>query len=126
MLSKFQKSFFEDTKRGRSILKDAVDLQVQVADHHPNIAGIGIRQHPVNVAGIWRQNPATFAGIRSIQIPATNLAGIWSDRPESGHLAGNWPSDRIWPERPDPGWPDGTGLPAGIRPLSPESGYPRF
>jgi hypothetical protein len=74
-LPKKCKSFSEDARHSRSILNDTVDLQVQAADHHRNIAGIGIRQHPVNVARIQRWNPATFAGIRSVQIPATNLAG---------------------------------------------------
>jgi len=52
MLSKKRKSFSEDARRGRSILNDTIDLHVQAADHHRNIAGIGIRQHPVNVAEI--------------------------------------------------------------------------
>jgi len=104
MHSKFR---FEDARRGRSILNDTVDLHVQATDHHRNIAGIGIRQHSVNVTGIWRRNPATFAEIRSVQIPATNLAGIrpsdriWPERPYSSHLArhaGFRPSGRIWPE----------------------------
>jgi hypothetical protein len=61
---KKRKSFSKDARRSRSILKGIVDLHVQAADHHRNIAGIRI-QHPVNVAGIWRRNPATFAGIQS-------------------------------------------------------------
>jgi hypothetical protein len=52
MLSKKRKSFSEDARHSRSILNGTVDLHVQAADHHRNIAGIGIRQHPVNVAEI--------------------------------------------------------------------------
>jgi hypothetical protein len=58
-----------------------MDLHVQAADHDRNIAGIGIRQHPVNVARIWRRNPARPAGFQ--------------------------PSDQIWPESRIPaGWPN--------------------
>jgi hypothetical protein len=46
---KKRKSFSEDARRNRSILNGTVDLYVKAADHHRNIAGIGI-QHPVNVA----------------------------------------------------------------------------
>jgi hypothetical protein len=59
MLSKFRKLFSEDARRSRFILNGTVNLHVQAADHHRNIAGIGIRHHPVN------------------QIPATNLTEIW-------------------------------------------------
>jgi hypothetical protein len=87
MLSKFRKkSFSEDARRSRSILNGTVNLHVQATDHHRNIAGIGIRQHLVNVAGIWRRNPVS-------QIPATNLTGrIWPDPSSlsgSGHFRRN-------------------------------------
>jgi hypothetical protein len=52
-----RKSFSEDARRDRYILNDTIDLHVQAADHHRNIAGIGIRQHPINVAGIWPPSP---------------------------------------------------------------------
>jgi hypothetical protein len=83
-----RKSFSEDARRSRSILNGTVDLHVQAADHHRNIASIGIWQHPVNVAGIWRRNPATFAWIRSTRFR-------WPIWPESGHLTGFRPSGRI-------------------------------
>jgi hypothetical protein len=47
-------AFSEDARRGRSILNGTVDLHIQAADHHRNIADIRIRQHPINVARIWR------------------------------------------------------------------------
>jgi hypothetical protein len=61
--------FSEDARRSRSILNGTVDLQVQAADHHQNIAGIGIRQHPVNVAGIWPESP----------VPGRLAGQIWLD-----------------------------------------------
>jgi hypothetical protein len=99
MLSKFQKikSFFEDARRSRFILNGTVDLHVQAADHYRNIAGIRIRQHSVNVAGIWPpssesgqpdsgdqfdRNPARPAGFR----PSGQRAGF---RPDLAREAGS-------------------------------------
>jgi hypothetical protein len=90
MLSKFQKikSFSEDARRSRSILNGTVDLHVQAADHHRNIAGIGIRQHPVNVAGIRPPSPES----------CQPDSGDQSDR-NPARPAGFRPSNRIWPEK---------------------------
>jgi hypothetical protein len=90
---KKRKSFSEDTRRSRSILNGTVDLHVQAADHHRNIAGIRI-QHPLmspefgdgirppspksgqpDSGDQSDRNPATFAGIRLSQIP-TKLSGF--------------------------------------------------
>jgi hypothetical protein len=54
-------------------LNDAVYLHIQVVDHHQNLAGAGIRQRSV-----------TVAGIQSAQIPATRTAEF---RPSGRDLA---------------------------------------
>jgi hypothetical protein len=81
----------------------------------------------VNVAGIWRRNPATFAGIRSAQIPATNLARepvsgrIWPERLNPGRPWLERPvPGRLWPERPDPASLPGSWL-DGRNPAIPDS-----
>jgi hypothetical protein len=86
---KKRKLFSEDARCGRSILNNTVDLHAQAADYHRNIAGIGIRQHLVNVAGIWLDRP-----------DSDHLIGFG----QKGQIPGKEPdSGRIWPERPDPG-----------------------
>jgi hypothetical protein len=78
---KKRKSFSKDARCGRSILNDAVDLHIQAADHHRNLAGIGIRQQPVNIAEI--RPPSPESGQPRFWRP------IWPD------LARPWPES--WP-----------------------------
>jgi hypothetical protein len=102
-----------DAKRSRSILNGTVDLHVQAADHHRNIAGIGI-QHPL-------MSPESDDGIRP-HSPESGQpdSGDQSDRnpaiwPDLARPAGFRPSDRIWPERPESGHRAGSGQRAGSR-----------
>jgi hypothetical protein len=54
---------------------------LQAVDHHRNLAGTEIRQHPIYVVGIWRRNPVSLdSGNR---IPA-----IGPERPDPCRLAG--------------------------------------
>jgi hypothetical protein len=73
---------------------------LQVVDHHRNLATTEIRQHPGNVAGIRRQNPAIVVGIRSAQISGTvfrSSSRIWLEHPgqigrtDQARTAGFWP-----------------------------------
>jgi len=59
---KKRKSFSEDARRIRLLLNVTVDFHVKAVGHHRNLADTEIRQPQVNVVGI-----------RSVQIPATNL-----------------------------------------------------
>jgi hypothetical protein len=80
-------------------------LSLQVVDHHRNLVGTQIRQHPINVVGIRQRNSAIFAKIRLAQISATVFrpsSWIWPERPNFGQ------SDpcrlaRIWLEQLDSG-----------------------
>jgi hypothetical protein len=57
---KKRKSFFKVTRRIQPLLNDTVDFYFQIVEHHRNLVDTAIRQHPVNVAGIWlAQIPAT-------------------------------------------------------------------
>jgi hypothetical protein len=80
---KKRKSFSEDARRSQSILNGTVDLHVQTADHHRNIAGIGI-QHPL-------MSPESGDGIR----PSGQTGRLWPERP----------AGQIRPLSPESGYP---------------------
>jgi hypothetical protein len=114
MLFKNVNHFFQTADAFDSLLNDAVDLHVQVVDHRRNLAGAGIWQRPVTVAGFWqpksshlRRNPINLGfDNQNGRIPA-----IWQERSNPGQLVG------IWLELPDFSRSD--GIPArkvGFRP----------